>query len=171
MPVHNPKELFVRLLSGLRQGSEPGPKIYQELSQLVEDPEIKDALEARAFIAEKALATIDQCFKLLKEHPTKVTSRAQDFFLDEFRKELAEIQDPTTRRLFFLIRATHLTQLRVAEYSTLVSAADVTGNLGVGILLESCMADRLAFVERTRRIILHMAESKIAKKVAERVAA
>jgi ferritin-like metal-binding protein YciE len=171
MSVQNPKELFVRLLSSLRQGSERGPKIYQELSQMVDDPEIKEALEARAFVAEKGLATVDQCFKLIGEAPTKVSSRVQDTFLDEFRKELSEIQDPATKRLYFLIRATHLSQLRIAEFSTLVSAADITGHWGVGVLLESCLADRQAFVERTRRIIRHMAEAKAAKKVAERVAA
>jgi ferritin-like metal-binding protein YciE len=171
MSVQNPRELFVRLLSSLRQGSERGPKIYQELSQMVDDPEIKEALEARAFVAEKELATVDQCFKLVGEGPTKVSSRVQDTFLDEFRAELSEIQDPATRRLYFLIRATHLTQLRMAEYSTLVSAADITGHWGVGVLLESCLADRQAFVERTRRIIRHMAEARAVKKVSERVAA
>jgi ferritin-like metal-binding protein YciE len=171
MSVQNPKELFVRLLSGLRQGSERGPKIYQELSQMVDDPEIKEALEARAFIAEKGLATVDQCFKLIGESPMKVSSRVQDTFLEEFRKELSEIQDPATKRLYFLIRASHLNQLRLAEYSTLVSAADITGHWGVGVLLGSGLADRQAFAERTSRLIQHMAEAKAAKKVAERIAA
>lgn len=171
MAVHNPKELFVRLLSSLRQGSERGSNIYQELSQMVEDPEIKEALEARAFVSEKDLANIDQCFNLIGEQPMKVSSRVQDVFLEEFRKELAEIQDPMAKRLFFLARANHLTQLRIAEYTTLVAAADITGHLGVGVLLESNLADRLAFVERTRRLIRHIAEAKLAKKLAERVAA
>ena len=48
MSVQNPKELFVRLLSSLRQGSERGSKIYQELNQMADDPEVKQALEARA---------------------------------------------------------------------------------------------------------------------------
>jgi hypothetical protein len=29
-------------------------------------------------------------------------------------------------------------------------------------MLETCLADKLAFVERTRRMIRHMAEAKIA---------
>jgi len=171
MAVQNPKELFVRLLSSLRQGSERGNKIYQELSQMADDPEIKQALEARAFVSEKDLANIDQCFKLIGEAPMKVSSRIQDVFLEEFRKELAEIQDPMAKRLFFLARANHLAQLRIAEYTTLVAAADITGNLGVGVLLESNLADRIAFVERTRRLIRQIAEAKLAKKLAERIAA
>jgi hypothetical protein len=82
MLVQNPKELFIRLLSGLRQGSERGPKIYQELSQMVDDPDIEEALKARAFVAAKGLATVDQCFELIGEAPMKVSSRVQDTFLD-----------------------------------------------------------------------------------------
>jgi hypothetical protein len=35
----------------------------------------------------------------------------------------------------------------------LIAMADVTGHFGVGVLLESCLADKVAFVERTRRLI------------------
>jgi len=171
MPVQNPKELFVRLLSGLRQSSERGTKVYQELSKLAEDPDIKEALEARALVSTQTIERLDQCFKLIGEQPVKVSSRLQETFLEEFHKELGEIQDPMARRLFVLTRAAHLNQLRIAEYIALVAAADLTGHFGVGVLLETCLADRLAFVERTRRFIRNMVEARVAKKVAERVAA
>ena len=58
MPVKNPKELFVRLLSGIRQGTEQGTKLYKEISQLVEDPEIKEVLEARLSSPKKAFAPL-----------------------------------------------------------------------------------------------------------------
>lgn len=171
MPVQDPKELVVRLLSGLRQGTERSAKIYQELSQHAEDPDIKEALEARAFVSEKILATQDQCFKLIGEQPVKISSPVLDVFAEDFRKELAEIQSPVARRLFVLAKATHLTHLRIAEYVALVAAADVTGHYGVGVLLESCLADKLAFAERTRRLIRNIVEAKVAKKIAERAAA
>ena len=44
----------------------------------------------------------------------------------------------------------------------LVAAADFTGNYGVGVLLETCLADDLAFAERTRRILRKAAEAKMA---------
>lgn len=93
-----------------------------------------------------------------------------DIFVEDFRKELAEIQNPAAKRLFILAKAIHLTQLRIAEYAALVAAADVTGHYGVGVLLESCLADKLAFVERTRRMIRNAVEAKVAKKMAERAA-
>jgi len=171
MPVQNPKELFVRLLSGLRQSSERGTKVYQELGKLAEDPDIKEALEARALVSTQTIERLDQCFKLIGEQPVKVSSRLQETFLEEFHKELGEIQDPMARRLFVLTRAAHLNQLRIAEYIALVAAADLTGHFGVGVLLETCLADRLAFVERTRRFIRNMVEARVAKKISERIAA
>jgi len=47
----------------------------------------------------------------------------------------------------------------------------VTGHYGVGVLLESCLADNLAFVERTRRLIRKTIEVKVTEKVAARSAA
>jgi ferritin-like metal-binding protein YciE len=171
MPVQNPKELFVQLLSGLRQGTEKSTKMYQEISKFAEDPDVKEALEARAFVSEKVLATLDQCFKLIGEQPVKDSSRLHDIFVEDFRRELSEIQNPAAKHLFILVKAIHLTHLRIAEYTALVAAADLTGHYGVGVLLESCLADKLAFVERTRRLIRNVVEVKMAKKIAERVAA
>jgi ferritin-like metal-binding protein YciE len=170
MPVQSPKELFVQLLSGLRQGTERSTKFYQEISQVAEDPDIKEALEARAFVSEKVLATLDQCFKLIGEQPIKISSRLHDIFVEDFRRELAEIQNPAAKRLFILAKAILLTHLRIAEYVALISAADMTGHYGVGVLLESCLADKLAFVERTRRLVRAVIEEKVAKKMAERAA-
>ena len=170
MPVNNPKKLFVQLLSGLRQGTERSTKVYQEISKFAEDPDVKEALEARAFVSAKVLATVDQCFKLIGEQPTRVSSRLHDIFVEEFRKELAEIQNPAAKHLFILMKAIHLTHLRIAEYAALVAAADVTGHYGVGVLLESCLADKLAFVERTRRLIRNVIQAKVTKKMVDRAA-
>jgi len=82
--------------------------------------------------------------------------------VEDFRRELAEIQSPEARRLFVLAKANHLSHMRTAEYVALVAAADVSGNHGVGVLLESCLGDHLAFVERTKRLIRHVIEAKIA---------
>ena len=44
--------------------------------------------------------------------------------------------------------------------------ADVTGHFGVGVLLESCLADKDAFLERTRRLIRSTIETKHGIKLA-----
>jgi len=171
MAVKNPKELFTVLLSDVRQGTERTSKIFQELSQAVQDPDIKEALEARVFVSQKVLDTLDHCFELIGEQPAKLSGRLTEVFVEDFRRELGEIQNQTARHLFILAKATHVVHFRIAEYKVLVAAADLSGHYGVGVLLESCLADHLAFVERTRRIIRNMFETKLTEKVATRVAA
>ena len=58
----------------------------------------------------------------------------------------------------------HLTHLRVGEYVALIEAADLAGHHGVGVLLESCLADKMAFVERNRRLIRHIIEAKVGER-------
>ena len=166
MSVKNPHELFVMLLSNVRQGTERTTKIFQEISQVAQNPDVKEALEARAFVSQRTLEKLDQCFKLIGEQPVKLSGRLQEVFVEDFRKELAEIQNPIAKHLFVLAKVNHLIHLRIAEYVTLVAAADVTGHYAVGVLLESCLADKLAFVERTRRLIRNFVATKVAAKVA-----
>ena len=168
MSIKTPKEFFLVLLSELRQGTERTTKIFQEISQIAQNPDIKEALEARSFVSLKVLATLDQCFKLVGEQPVKLSGRMHDMFVEDFRKELAEIESPVARHLFILAKANHLIHLRIAEYVTLIAAADMTGHYGVGVLLESCLADTFAFVERTRRLIRNILETKVAEKIAEK---
>jgi ferritin-like metal-binding protein YciE len=166
MPAKTPKEAFLMILSHVRQGTERGAAIYKELAKVAEDPEVEEALDARAFVAQSVLAKIDQCFKIIGEKPVQLSGRLEEVFLEDFRKELNEIQSPAAKRLFVLAKLVHLTHLRIGEYVALVAAADVTGHYGVGVLLESCLADKLAFVERTRRLIRNVVEVRVAERKA-----
>jgi ferritin-like metal-binding protein YciE len=153
MANKNPEEVFVLLLSSLRQGAEQSTRFYQELSSMVQDQDIKQALESRSFVSSKTVETLDECFRLIGEKPVKPTGRLYDIFVEDFRKEINEIQSPRAKRLYALARLNHLVNLRKGEYVALIAAADLTGHYGVGVLLESCLADEIAFSERTRRFI------------------
>jgi ferritin-like metal-binding protein YciE len=141
------------MLSDLRQGAERSAKIYEELGTIAEDAAIKETLQARAFVSNNVLSTLDECFRIIGEKPVKTTGRLHDVFVEDFRRELAEIQSPEAKRLFVLVKANRLMHLRIAEYETLIAAADLTGHYSVGVLLESCLADRSALVERTQQLI------------------
>ena len=160
MSVNNPKEMFVLLLSDVRRKTERSIEFYQELSKIAEEPEIKETIDARAFVAQKSLDKIDEAFRLINQKPVPLTGRTEEVFVEDFRRELAEIKAPAVRRIFVLSKLMHLTHWRIGEYVALVAAADTTGNFGVGVLLESCLGDYLAFVERNRRIIRKLAEMK-----------
>jgi len=166
MAVKNPKELFVILLSHVRQGTERSEKLFQELGEIAQHPEIADALKARAFVSERTLEKLDEAFRLIAEKPVSLSGRLEDVFVEDFRKELAEIQSPEAKRLFVLAKANQLIHLRIGEYVALVAAADVSGHYGVGVLLESCLADTFAFVERTRRLIRNIIETRVAARSA-----
>ena len=163
MPTKSPKELFVLMLSHARQGTERTSKILQEISQAAQRPEIKEALEARAFISEQILTKLDECFRLLGEKPVQLTGRLEEVFLEDFRRELAEIQSPVAKHLFVLAKAIRLVHLRIGEFVALTAAADMTGHYAVGVLLETCLADYLAFTERNRRFIRNIVETEVGK--------
>jgi ferritin-like metal-binding protein YciE len=153
MPVTTPKELCLYMLSELRHGAERSQKIYAEFGNAAQNPEIKEALDARELVSSQILSRLDECFKLIGEKPVKINQRLHDVFIEDFRREVNEIQGPVARKLFVLAKASHLAHLQVASYITLIAAADSLGHPGVGVLLESCLADKLAFMERTRRLI------------------
>ena len=103
---------------------------------------------------------------MIGEKPVQLSGRLQEVFAEDFRRELAEIQNPIAKHLFVLAKASHLVHFRIAELLALVAAADMTGHNAVGVLLESCLADKLAFVERTRRLIRNFVATKVSAKVA-----
>jgi ferritin-like metal-binding protein YciE len=107
------------------------------------------------------LARLDECFKLIGEKPVKINERLHDVFIEDFRREVDEIQLPLARKIFVLARASHLAHLQEAAYVALSRVADTLGHPGVGVLLESCLADRLAFTERTRRLIHEQIEERV----------
>lgn len=166
MPANTPKEVFVLMLSNVRQGAERTSKFFQELSQIAQDPDIKEVLEARVYVNDKIMATLDQCFKLIGEQPAKTTGRLQEVFIEDFKREVAEIQSPVARHLFILSKAIHLIHLRIGEYVALTAAADLTGHYAVGTLLETCLADKLAMAERTRRLLRRVIETRAAERKA-----
>ena len=166
MPVKNTRELFVLLLSNVRQGAQRSEEVFRELGEIAQHPDIADALKARAFVSERTLEKLDEAFRLIGEKPVALSGRLHDVFVEDFRQELSEIQSPEARRLFVLATANRLIHLRIGEYVALVAAADLSGHYGVGVLVESCLADTLAFVERTKRLIRNIVETRVAAKSA-----
>ena len=170
MSAKNPREVFLMLLSDARNNTERSAKAYAEFSENAQNPDVKEALEARAFIAKRDLEALDKVFATIGEKPVKLSGRLHDVFVEDFKREFAEIQSPAAKHLYVLAKAMHLAHLRFAEYAMLVAAADVTGHYGVGVLLESTLADKMAFLERDRRIIRHIVEGKVAERVESKLA-
>jgi ferritin-like metal-binding protein YciE len=161
MSLKTPKDLFVFMLSDLRHGAERSHQIYDELGKAAQEPEIKEALNAREFISSQILSRLDECFRLIGEKPVQRNQRLYDAFVENFREELKEIQVPLLRRIFVLSKAIRLMHLRIGEYMALIAAADALDHPAVGVLLESCLADKMAFAERTKRLIREHLREKV----------
>jgi ferritin-like metal-binding protein YciE len=161
MPIKNPKELFVKLLSDYRQYEERLTYACKELREVAMDPSAKESLDSLLFLEDKTLATIDQCFKLIGEQPVKFNERMYDIFLEDFRKEVNEMQSPAAKLLYITAKANHLIHLRLGELGTLVAMSEISGNSGIGLLLESVLATKLTFIERTRRKIRKTIENEL----------
>jgi ferritin-like metal-binding protein YciE len=164
MTIENPMDAFVMLLSNVRNTTERAAKIYTELGDFAQDPEVKGALDARAFVEKGSLAKIDEAFKLIGKKPVELPGKLQEIFIEDFRRDMNDIKLPAMRRIFALAKAIHLAHFRMGEWVALVAAADFTGHFGVGVLLETCLAEDLAFAERTRRFLRRIAEARIAAK-------
>jgi ferritin-like metal-binding protein YciE len=164
MTVKNPKELFVLMLSDVQHGAEITNKFFRELVKLPQDTDVKEAIEARIFVSDQGLETLNKCFELIGEKPAPAVGQLYDNFVESFRKQLSEIQNPPAKRLFVLSRITAMIHLAIGEYVALIAAADWTGHYNIGVLLESCLADNLAFIERTRRLILEQVRERATAK-------
>lgn len=161
MTVRDPKELFNWMLSNVRQGAEHATTVYQELSEKAERPEVKEALQARAFVSNKMLSTLDECFKMTGMQPMSTGQRLQEIFLEDFRSEFQQIESPEARAIFVLIKANHLNSLRIGELWALVETADAMGHYGVGTLLSSVLGDKIAFAEHTKHLLRNLVQGRM----------
>jgi len=153
MIVESPKDLFEFLLSSTADGAERLAPALEELSRNIEDRNIEDALNAQVFVLRNIVGVLGQCFRLLRGQRSEIRARLLDVFMEEYRSELARVTSPTARRLLVLAKANALIQLSIGEFSTLIAIAEMTGDWGVGLLLDGCLVQNTAFVERTKRLI------------------
>jgi hypothetical protein len=49
------------------------------MSEEVENTDVKEALQARAFVSNKMLSTIDECFKMIGERPLHYLIRLRNY--------------------------------------------------------------------------------------------
>jgi len=156
------QEVFVTLLSEARQNAEKAVELHKELAEMAGDhAQIRELIEAHAFIAANTLEHLDLCFKLIGARPVVVKARLHhEVFVEELRKHLAAIESPIARHVFFLAKLAHLNHIRTGEFEALL-AADVTGHHGVAMVLEAGKAARVAAAERTRHLARRIVEIKV----------
>jgi len=84
MTINDPIDAFVALLSHARSTTERSAKIYSELGELAENPDVKAALNARAFVQNGTLAKVDEAFKLIGKTPVEFPGKLTELMLRTF---------------------------------------------------------------------------------------
>src|ERR1700756_4390212 len=121
MIIENPYELFVLLLSNVRQDTERTTEMFQDFSKVTQNADVKEALNARVFLSQRVVEQLDECFKLIGDKPVKLSDRLQEIFVENFRKELADIKSPIARELYVLAKVSQWIHLRIGEYQALIA--------------------------------------------------
>jgi len=158
MAYNNPKELFVKMLSDVRESESNLTTAFKELRETAEEQGAKDILDSLVFLQDKNLVTLDQCFKQIGAQPVKTDDKFINMFIESFRKEFTEIQSPVAKTLFVFAKLNHLINFRISEYMTLIAMSKRSDYRGVGLLLNNILAPRIEFLEYSRHKIKDYAE-------------
>jgi hypothetical protein len=102
---------------------------------------------------------LGQCLELIGVQSVQFSGGLQNSFIEECRVQLAELRSENSARLFVLAKANELIHLRIGEYVALTASANMMGHCGLSLLLETCLASDLAFIELTKRMISNMVEA------------
>src|SRR5215831_2993629 len=94
MSANNPMEVFVLLLSDVRRKTERSIEFFQEVSKIAEEPEVKEALEARGFVAQQSLGKTDEDLSFINQGPVSLPGRFEEAFVKDFAGGIAELRPP-----------------------------------------------------------------------------
>ncbi len=166
MPIQSAEDLFLTILSNVRDREERSMQFWQEMSDMAQNEEVKEILNTRAFLTKQSVANLDECFKLLGKQPLQpTTTRLHDAFVEDFRREYNEIQAPGLRSLYVIHKVGELVRLHEAAYVGLIAMAESMGDIPVSALLETNLASKQVFVERAKELVREVGGAAIARRL------
>lgn len=169
MPIQNAEDLFVTMLSKVHGSEQRLQKVVDELSQAAQDQDVKDILDVRAYLTQQAVSNIEKCFQLIGKQPVQPDYRFAEIWVEDVRRELGSIQNPTLKTLYALDTARKIQNYHIGQYAALTHMASVMGNEAVTTLLEHCLDDKVEFVGRTRELFREAARRALGARAKERV--
>jgi ferritin-like metal-binding protein YciE len=163
MAIQNADDLFLTILSNLHSREDRKQQWLKEMSKDAQDPDVKQILETRTFVQKETVSNLDECFRQLGKQPMKPEpTQFKETWVEDFRRERNEIQSPALKAIYTYHKLSELVDMHRASYVALIAMADVSGHYSVGALLETCLADKVAFIERNRRAFRALAKRTVA---------
>jgi ferritin-like metal-binding protein YciE len=164
--IQNAEDLFVTILSNLRSREDRKQQWLQAMGKEAQDPDVKQIIETRTFVQKEIVGNLDECFRQMGVQPMKPEpSQFKETWIEDFRKERDAIQAPGLKAIYTYHKLSELVDLHRSAYVALIAMADASGYYSVGALLETCLADKAAFIERNRRALRTMVERAVAGRV------
>lgn len=150
MPIETADALFLEMLSQTHARERHMAQMWENLSQRVQDPEVKNILSARAYLTQVDATNIEKCFQLLGKQPSKPNTQVYEMVSEEIRKTFDTIQPPGLKAIYALRMIRTAQNALIGEYTALTLMAEAAGNVAVANLLEHNLADKIDFIEHTR---------------------
>ncbi len=170
MPVQNAEEMLLQVLSNVHHREQQMAQFWDQLSQQVHDPDVKDILSVRGYFTQQDATNIEKCFQVLGKQMPAADTRFGQIMLEDFRREFDAIQNPTLRSIYALWTIRRVQNFIAAEYAGLSAIAEFTGNWAVADLLEHNLADKVDFYERTRALFRDMVQRAVGARVTGKAA-
>jgi ferritin-like metal-binding protein YciE len=170
MAIQSAEDLFIATLSNLHASEQRLAKAADELSQQVQDPDVKNILSVRAYLTQQDVSNLEKCFQLLGKQPMPGMTRFSQVWAEDALKEVGAIQAPGLKALYALNKIRTIQNFHVGEYAAATAMAAFVGNRAVTTLLEHTMADKIDFVERTQDFVVDLAQQALSTRAAGKAA-
>ena len=165
MAIQSAQDLFITVLSNVHAREQRSLQLWQEMSKLAQDEDVKEALDTRAYLTKQSISNLEECFRILGKQPVKTDTRLHDVLVDDFHRELNEIQQPGLKSLYIIHKAREIAHIHIGAYKGLVTMAELMGNVPVSALLETNLAAKMVFADRARELTREIGRTVIAAKM------
>ncbi|HUX89022.1 MAG TPA: DUF892 family protein [Chloroflexota bacterium] len=170
MAIQSGEELFLSLLSDSHAREQHMAQFWDQLSQNVQDPDIRNIISVRAFLTKQDASNLEKCFQILGKQPSPPNIQFYQSMADNFRRQFDSIQHPGMKALYALWAIRTVQNWAIGEYMGLTAMADAVGNRAVTNLLDHTLADKVDFVATTRDFFRDNVRQAIGARAAGRAA-
>jgi ferritin-like metal-binding protein YciE len=170
MAIQNAEDFLGTMLSNMHQRETQMAQFWDQLSQQVQDPEVKNTLSVRSYLTRQDATNIEKCFQVLGRQMPQPDTRFAQTMLEDARREFDQIQSPGLKGLYALWTLRKIENFVLGEYAGLSVIAELAGNGAVASLLEHNLADKVDFIDRSRDWFRSQVRQAIGAKVAGRAA-